>query len=141
MRTWLFDSHWILSDELFTKKAQFSLKPFLGNSYVTYSVRWSWQRSASWAPFLLKQGPDRIVRMEASNIPAFQTEDYMPPANELKSRVDFIYEEGISPRRTRPITGSRSGRSGTDNWKALSASARPWSRRSRKLSRRTTRRK
>jgi len=24
----LFDSHWILSNELFTKKAQFSLKPY-----------------------------------------------------------------------------------------------------------------
>ena len=33
--------------------------------------------------------------MEADNIPAFQTEDFMPPANELKSRVDFIYEEGF----------------------------------------------
>ncbi len=36
--------------------------------------------------------------MEANNIPAFQTEDYMPPANELKSRVDFIYEEGLSEK-------------------------------------------
>jgi hypothetical protein len=33
--------------------------------------------------------------MEASNIPAFQTEDYMPPPNELKSRVDFIYESNL----------------------------------------------
>src|SRR5208337_4665941 len=41
-----------------------------------------------------QQGHDLIVRMEASNIPAFQTEDFMPPANGLKSRVDFIYEEG-----------------------------------------------
>jgi len=31
--------------------------------------------------------------MEANNIPAFQTEDFMPPENELKSRVDFIYQE------------------------------------------------
>jgi hypothetical protein len=29
--------------------------------------------------------------MQASDIPAFHTEDYMPPENELKSRVDFIY--------------------------------------------------
>ena len=32
--------------------------------------------------------------MEASNIPVFQMEDHMPPANELKSRVDFPYERG-----------------------------------------------
>ena len=85
---YIFDSHWILSDELFTKKAQFSLKPY-SSSYSTFYLRWSWSTlPAGAAP--PAQGPDRIVRMEASNIPAFQTEDYMPPPNELKSRVDFI---------------------------------------------------
>ena len=39
------------------------------------------------------EGPDHVLRMEVSNIPAFQNEDYMPPANELKSRVDFIYQD------------------------------------------------
>src|ERR1700694_2275749 len=38
----LFDSHWILSDELFTKSAQFSLKPYKG-TYQAFSLRWSWQ--------------------------------------------------------------------------------------------------
>jgi hypothetical protein len=31
--------------------------------------------------------------MESQNIPAFQIEDFMPPANELKFRVDFEYSE------------------------------------------------
>ena len=91
----LFDSHWILSDELFTKRAQFSLKPYRG-TYVPYSLRWSWHRlPADAAP---KEGRDNIVRMEARDIPAFQMEDYMPPANELRSRVDFIYEEGTGEK-------------------------------------------
>jgi hypothetical protein len=89
----LFDSHWILSDELFTKKARFSLKPYNG-TYQTFSLRWSWLGLPPGAE--PKQGPDRIVRMEADNIPAFLLEDYMPPPNELKSRVDFIYEEGFT---------------------------------------------
>ncbi len=89
----LFNSHWILSDALFTRRAQFSLNPFLGTSYVTYSLRWTWQGLPSGA--VPKEGPDHIIRMEADNIPAFQTEEYMPPENELKSRVDFIYEEGL----------------------------------------------
>jgi len=88
----LFDSHWILSDELFTKKAQFSLKPYQGTSYVPIGMRWSWLGLPPGA--VPKQGPDHVVRMEASNIKAFQAEDYMPPENELKSRVDFIYETG-----------------------------------------------
>ncbi len=90
---YLFESHWILSNELFTKKAQFSLKRYLG-TYGRWALRWSWQSlPADAVP--PKLGPDEIVRMEASNIPAFQTEDYMPPPNELKSRVDFIYEQDL----------------------------------------------
>ena len=84
----IYDSHWILSDELFTKEAHFSLKPYSG--YGNFDLRWSWQGlpPGTVAP---KEGTDHVVRLEARNIPAFQTEDYMPPENELKSRVDFIY--------------------------------------------------
>ncbi len=91
----LFRSNWILSNELFTKKAQFSLKPYEG-TYVKYTLRWSWHDLPPGA--VPKEGPDHIIRMEASDIPAFQTEDHMPPANELKSRVNFIYEEGVTPK-------------------------------------------
>ena len=86
----VYDSHWILSDELFTKKASFSLKPFKSN-YMPVYLHWTWQGLPPSSE--VKQGGDGIIRMEASNIPAFQTEDFMPPPNELKSRVDFIYSE------------------------------------------------
>lgn len=87
----IFDSHWILSDELFTKEAHFTLKPY-NSSYEHIELSWSWQGlpPGTEAP---KEGPDHIVRMVAKNIPAFQTEDYMPPENELKSRVDFVYTD------------------------------------------------
>ncbi len=86
-------SHWILSEELFTKKAQFSLRPYSGTASNQYGVSWSWQHlpPGTTAP---TQGKGDVVRMEASNIPAFQVEDHMPPVNELKSRVDFAYERG-----------------------------------------------
>jgi hypothetical protein len=38
------------------------------------------------------------VRLEVSNVPAFETEDYMPPENELKARVDFTYGEDANER-------------------------------------------
>ena len=91
----LYDSRWILTDDLFTKKAQFSLKPFNDNYYGNYSLRWTWNALPPGAT-PPKQSGNRFVTMEAVNIPGFQTEDYMPPEEELKSRVDFIYEEGIS---------------------------------------------
>jgi hypothetical protein len=85
----IFDSHWILSDDLFTKRAKFSLKRYVG-TYESWGLRYSWQflPEGTEPP---KEGPDHIVRLETQNIPAFQTEDFMPPENELKSRVDFIY--------------------------------------------------
>ena len=81
----VFDSHWILSDELFTKAAAFSLKP-----YQYFSCRWSWHAlpEGSDQP---KQDSNKIIRLQVKNVPAFRTEDYMPPENELKSRVDFTY--------------------------------------------------
>jgi Domain of Unknown Function with PDB structure (DUF3857) len=82
----IYDSRWILSqDDLFTKAAKFSLKP-----YGRFSVRWSWQDlpPGTGKP---QEGGDHVIRLEAHNIPAFRTEDFMPPENELKARVDFIY--------------------------------------------------
>lgn len=87
----IFDSHWILSQGLFTKNAKFSLKTY-SSDYADWSVRWSWQRLPP-GTVEPQQGPDHIVRMQASNIPAFQTEDFMPPENESKARVDFTYSD------------------------------------------------
>jgi hypothetical protein len=87
----LYESHWILSEELFTKAAKFSLKPYHG-SYGNWHVHWSWPTLPSGtAP--PQEGPDHIIRLESHNIPAFQTEDFMPPENELKARVDFVYSD------------------------------------------------
>jgi transglutaminase-like putative cysteine protease len=91
----VFNTHWILSHELFTKKARFSLKPFgyFGGTSVPLHIRWSWHDLPPGAD--PKEGPDRVVRMEANNIPAFETEDHMPPANDMKARVDFVYSEDL----------------------------------------------
>jgi Domain of Unknown Function with PDB structure (DUF3857) len=83
---YVFDSHWILSEELFTKHAKFSLKPS-----GFFPVRWSWQSlPAGTAP---PKNEFKMVSLETSNVPAFQMEDYMPPRNEIKARVDFVYSE------------------------------------------------
>jgi len=86
-------SHWILSDELFTRSAKFSLKPYnTDDSTFPVYLRWTWNLlpTGTTQP---KQAPDHAINLEASDIPAFQVEDYMPPQNEMKSRVDFIYSD------------------------------------------------
>jgi hypothetical protein len=83
----VFDSRWILSNELFTKKAKFTLNP-----YERLNLRWTWSRLPP-GTAQPTQAHNSVVSLEAADIPGFQTEDYMPPENELKSRVDFIYSE------------------------------------------------
>jgi Domain of Unknown Function with PDB structure (DUF3857) len=86
----LYDSNWILSEELFTKRAKFSLKPYPSTFQNPFNLRWTWQGLPP-GTAQPAQGADHLIRLDARDIPAFQTEDFMPPANELKSRVDFIY--------------------------------------------------
>jgi hypothetical protein len=87
---YIFDSHWILSEELFTRRAKFSLKPYSRDDWV---VEWLTPAGLPPGTTPAKQDPDHVIRMVTENIPAFQIEDYMPPEDELKLRVDFIYNE------------------------------------------------
>ena len=87
---YIYGSLWVLSQPLFTRYARFSLKPYQSRN-GDMSLRWTWHALPSGAT--PKQGPDHIVRMEAHDIPAFEEEDHMPPASELKARVNFIYDD------------------------------------------------
>jgi len=88
----LYNSRWILSEELFTKHAKFSLKPYDGEGWM---VQWIAPAGLPNGTVPAKESPDHIVRLETYNVPAFEIEDYMPPENELKFRVTFIYQEGV----------------------------------------------
>jgi hypothetical protein len=85
---YVFNSYWAVSDDLFTRKAAFSLVP-----YKEFSVRWDWPAGLPAGTEPPKSGPDKIIRMNVSDVPAFNTEDFMPPENETKFRVLFIYSE------------------------------------------------
>lgn len=84
----VYDSQWILSQDLFTQTAQFSLRRYPG-----FVLRFAW-------PNGLPTGstPPKIVsgkvRMEAHDLPAFVAEEFMPPEDELKFRIDFVYDSG-----------------------------------------------
>lgn len=88
---YVWDSHWTLSSDLFTKRAKFSLK-----TYTQASVKWS-------LPAGLPRGATppkadgNTVTLEIQDVPAFQTEDFMPPEGQLKYRVNFIYSSGMAP--------------------------------------------
>jgi hypothetical protein len=83
---YVFNSRWLLSEDLFTRHAKFSLKP---STY--YALRWSW-------PLGLPEGTAApkhergVVRLETRDVAAFVEEEFMPPETEVKFRVDFIYD-------------------------------------------------
>jgi len=85
----VFDSRWLLNEELFTKRAKFSL-----HANSRFDLQWSWPRG-------LPPGTNppvmdhHIVRLETQDVPAFQIEDYMPPQDEMKYRVDFRYGRSL----------------------------------------------
>ncbi len=87
----IYNSRWILSEELFTKHAKFSLKPY---EMEDVYLQWFWPAGLPIGTVPAVQGPDHIVRTESNDIPAFETEEFMPPENELKFRVNFVYREG-----------------------------------------------
>src|SRR5271169_5195055 len=95
---YVFDSHWIVSDELFTKSAKFTLKPS-----ASFFLKMHWHQLA---PGVKPVEEKHDIHLEVNDVPAFLVEDFMPPENEMKARVDFTY--------------TRSGESDPDKfWKAF----------------------
>lgn len=106
---YIFDSRWILSDELFTRRAKYSLKP-----NADYAITWSWPQGLPNGTNPPKQEGDGI-KLQTQNVPAFQIEDYMPPENELKYRVDFIYSDETVPEKDPAKFWKREGKKRFEN--------------------------
>lgn len=85
----IVNSRWILNDELFTKNAKFTLKPYEGEGW---NLRRMWHNlpPGTGQPM---ESPSKEISLDVADVPAFHVEDYMPPENELKARVDFIYSD------------------------------------------------
>ena len=84
----LWFSRWIISNELFTKRAKFTLKPY-HSDVPPINFRWS-EHVPTGSPSP-KEIADGTIQLDITDIAAFHAEDFMPPENELKARVDFIY--------------------------------------------------
>jgi hypothetical protein len=83
---WAFNSRWLLSDDLFTRHAVFSLRP-----ESSFLIRWSWPLGLP--PDTKPPANERgLIRLETRDVPAFVTEEFMPPEDVMKYRVEFVYE-------------------------------------------------
>ncbi len=87
---YVWDSNWMLSGDLFTKRAQFSLR-----TYSQLNVKWI--MPAGLPPGAARPKSDGgTVTLEVQDVPAFTAEDYMPPKEQMAYRVDFIYSSGVA---------------------------------------------
>jgi transglutaminase-like putative cysteine protease len=81
--SWVFNSSWVISSELFTKSARFTLDP-----YNRFRLDWTWYGLAEGPK---QEKPGGMIHMEVRDIPAFQREELMPPEDDLKAHVLFVY--------------------------------------------------
>ena len=90
---WAFNSRWLLSADLYTRRAVFSLRPA-----ENLFLRWSWPLGLppDTKPPAKEHG---LIRLETHDVPAFVTEEYMPPEDVMKYRVEFVYEDQESDQQ------------------------------------------
>lgn len=85
----LLSARWMIQHELYTRRAVFTVR-----RYREMNINWvNYKLPANSAP----KEEKGLIRLELQDIPAFVEEDFMPPENELKARVQFFYSQ-------RPVT-------------------------------------
>jgi len=90
---WAFNSRWLLSDDLFTRHGVFSLR-----QADNLLLRWSWPLGLP--PDTKPPARERgLIRLDVHDVPAVVTEEFMPPEDLMKFRVEFVYEGEDSDQR------------------------------------------
>lgn len=89
-------ARWLVQDELFTKRAHFAFTPI-----PSFNLSWTWSALPGKAEPLNHKG---VIEYDAENIPAFQAEDYIPPEDTLKGRVQFFYFFTPAPKDAHDTT-------------------------------------
>ena len=93
---WLQDQEWIVSSELFTREAHFTMKPYLEDYRLFF--RYYGLRPGE----LPKEQPNGDFIMEVHDEPGIEVEPVMPPEKILQARVEFIYRDFSEPINETP---------------------------------------
>jgi len=78
---------WIVQDDLFTRRARFSIRPLPGPNLIGQTRNIPGNKTPA------KQADGSVV-LELENIPAFVSEELMPPEGTLRARVNSFYQLG-----------------------------------------------
>lgn len=82
----LYASRWLVQHPLFTRKAHFSVKPYLKSRYNFRGT--SFLPPAYGTPKKLNDG---TISLDVQDIPGIADEEYMPPQDEVRGRLYFYY--------------------------------------------------
>jgi hypothetical protein len=94
---YVFAPHWVLQDDLLTKRAKFSFVPLIKDGYYVEDSRGDIKDRVYYSLLGLpkdteiKRTANNHMELELKDIPAFEEEDFAPPPDVLKMRVDFYY--------------------------------------------------
>ena len=88
----LIDNYWSIQHDLYTVKEDFRMKPFSGDLEgfeIGYQVSTVYGNMPSG---LKPEVKGKVYVMQAQNMPAFQSEGYMPPEDVFKPQIRFFYD-------------------------------------------------
>jgi hypothetical protein len=80
----LYNDTWEVQKDLFTKQAKFAIHPS-----SLYDLVWIPYSVPALNPVV--RAKDGFIRLDIQDVPALDKEDYMPPEEVLRWRVDFFY--------------------------------------------------
>jgi len=81
-------AHWELQDDLYTRRASYSLLPIPKGQ-----LKWSWRGALNPRPSIAQDG---TVLVELENVPGFEKEEYMPPESVARGHMDLYYIVGYA---------------------------------------------
>lgn len=89
---YVHDMHWDVSQDIFTREAHFTMKPYAGDStYYPFYRRYNVPADAQ-----MKQDKPGVYNMVIRNVKPIVDEPLMPSSDVLESRVEFFYLNSMS---------------------------------------------
>ena len=78
---------WVVQGDLYLRTGRFSIKPYQGPGAQPLAIR----RMGMPAEAQVVKQPNGSFALEVHDIPGLEIEDYMPPADSMRGRVEFFY--------------------------------------------------
>jgi hypothetical protein len=87
------NQRWLVQGDLYLRYGRFSIRPYSGAGAQQLAMR----RYDIPAGIDIAKQPNGTYALDVHDVPGLEEEDYMPPADSLRARVEFFYRGGGAP--------------------------------------------